>query len=55
MRDQLPGIYSDKEELLASFAKVRHLKTQLPDLVILGSHDPGAADLLRRTWEHTDD
>ena len=47
MRDQLPGIYADKSELQASFAKVRHLKTQLPDLVILGSHDPAAADLLQ--------
>ena len=47
MRDQLPGIYADKSELLASFAKVRHLKTQLPDLIILGSHDPAAADLLQ--------
>jgi glyoxylase-like metal-dependent hydrolase (beta-lactamase superfamily II) len=55
MRDQLPGIYADKSELLASFAKVRHLKTQLPDLVILGSHDPAATDLLQDavgTLEH---
>lgn len=47
MRDQLPGIYADKSELLASFAKVRDLKAQLPDLVILGSHDPAATDLLQ--------
>lgn len=47
MRDQLPGIYSDKSQLLASFAKVRDLKSRLPDLVILGSHDPAAADLLQ--------
>ena len=50
MRDHLPGIYSDKSELLASFAKVRHLKTQLPDLVILASHDPAATDLLQNAW-----
>jgi len=47
IRDQLPGIYADKSELLASFAKVRALKAQLPDLVILGSHDPAATDLLQ--------
>ncbi len=47
MRGQLPGIYADKAELLASFAKVRELKTRLPDIVILGSHDPAAANLLR--------
>jgi N-acyl homoserine lactone hydrolase len=47
MRDQLPGIYADKSQLLASFAKVRNLKAQLPDLVILGSHDPATADLLQ--------
>jgi glyoxylase-like metal-dependent hydrolase (beta-lactamase superfamily II) len=55
MRDQLPGVYADKSELLASFAKVRHLKAQLPDLVILGSHDPAATDLLQDavgTLEH---
>jgi len=47
MRDQLPGIYADKSQLQASFAKVRDLKAQLPELVILGSHDPAAADLLQ--------
>ncbi len=46
MRDQLPGIYADKTNLLASFASVRALKESLPDLVILGSHDPAAAQLL---------
>jgi glyoxylase-like metal-dependent hydrolase (beta-lactamase superfamily II) len=43
MQDQLPGVYADKAQLKSSFAKVRELKTQLPDLVILGSHDPAAA------------
>ncbi len=51
MRDQLPGIYADKSELLASFAKVRHLKTQLSDLVILGSHDPATAGLLQNAFD----
>jgi N-acyl homoserine lactone hydrolase len=51
MRDQLPGIYADKSQLLASFAKVRNLKAQLPDLVILGSHDPATADLLQNAFD----
>lgn len=46
MRDQLPGVYSDKSQLRSSFANVRALKKRLPDLVILGSHDPAAADAL---------
>jgi N-acyl homoserine lactone hydrolase len=50
MGDQLPGIYADKSQLQASFAKVRNLKAQLPDLVILGSHDPAAADLLQNAF-----
>jgi N-acyl homoserine lactone hydrolase len=51
MRDQLPGIYADKSQLHASFKKVRDLKAQLPDLVILGSHDPAAADLLQNAFD----
>lgn len=47
MCDQLPGIYADKSELLASFANVRDLNARLPDLVILGSHDPAATELLQ--------
>lgn len=46
MQDQLPGVYANKAQLESSFAKVRDLKTQLPDLVILGSHDPAAASAL---------
>ena len=46
MRDQLPGVYNDKAQLTSSFANVRALKRQLPDLVILASHDPAAADAL---------
>jgi len=46
LKDQLPGVYSDKTQLTSSFANVRALKKQLPDLVILGSHDPAAADAL---------
>lgn len=48
MRGQLPGVYADKAQLSSSFAKVRALKKQLPDLVILASHDPAAADTLRQ-------
>ena len=51
MLDQLPGIYADKAALLASFANVRELKAQLPDLVILGSHDPAAAGLLQNAFD----
>jgi len=51
MLDQLPGIYADKTALLASFASVRELKAKLPDLVILGSHDPAAAELLKNAIE----
>jgi glyoxylase-like metal-dependent hydrolase (beta-lactamase superfamily II) len=47
MKDQIPGVYSDKAQLRSSFAKVRGLKEQLPDLVILASHDPAAAGALR--------
>ncbi len=46
MRDEVPGVYSDKDQLTTSFANVRALKKQLPDLVILASHDPAAADAL---------
>jgi glyoxylase-like metal-dependent hydrolase (beta-lactamase superfamily II) len=46
MRDQVPGVYSDRAELKASFAKVRALKEVLPDLLVLGSHDPAAATAL---------
>jgi glyoxylase-like metal-dependent hydrolase (beta-lactamase superfamily II) len=49
MREQVPGIYSDKAQLKSSFAKVRALKEQLPDLVILASHDPVAAIALATT------
>jgi glyoxylase-like metal-dependent hydrolase (beta-lactamase superfamily II) len=47
MKDQVPGVYTDKAQLKSSFAKVRGLKEQLPDLVILASHDPAAAGALR--------
>lgn len=47
MQDQVPGVYDDKAQLKSSFAKVRELKRQLPDLVILASHDPAAASALR--------
>jgi N-acyl homoserine lactone hydrolase len=46
MRDQLPGVCANKAQLQSSFANVRGLKTQLPDLVILASHDPLAASAL---------
>lgn len=45
MKDQFPAL-GDKEQLRASFAKVRALKQQLPDLLVLPSHDPAATDNL---------
>ena len=47
MEDRVPGT-GDADELRASFAKVRALKKQLPDLVILASHDPLAAEVLKQ-------
>lgn len=49
--DRVPGT-GDAKQLRASFAKVRMLKEQLPDLVILPSHDPGAARALQGAQEH---
>lgn len=43
MRDQFPAV-GDKASLRDSFAKVRALKRQLPDLLVLASHDPAAVD-----------
>lgn len=45
MKDQFPAL-GDKEQLRVSFAKVRALKQQLPDLLVLPSHDPAATDNL---------
>ena len=42
-RDQMPGI-GDHATLKATYAKVRKLKEALPDLVVVPSHDPNAAD-----------
>jgi glyoxylase-like metal-dependent hydrolase (beta-lactamase superfamily II) len=48
MHDQAPGT-GDANQLKSSFAKVRGLRKQLPDLVIIASHDPAAAGALRST------
>ena len=45
MKDRVPGT-GDIGQLRSSFAKVRALKEQLPNLVILPSHDPTAAEVL---------
>lgn len=45
MIDQVAGT-GDKAKLRASYARVRGLKDQLPDLVILPSHDFAAQELL---------
>jgi glyoxylase-like metal-dependent hydrolase (beta-lactamase superfamily II) len=45
IKDQVPGT-GDAAVLRSSFAKVRALKRQLPDLVILASHDPAATEAL---------
>lgn len=46
LHDQVPGI-GDAKTLRASFAKVRGLKEELPDLIVLPSHDPSATEALR--------
>lgn len=45
MKDQVPGT-GDAAQLCASFTKVRALKKQFPDLVILLAHDPAAVEAL---------
>jgi glyoxylase-like metal-dependent hydrolase (beta-lactamase superfamily II) len=44
-RNQTPAT-GDRKLLLESFANVRSLKKRTPDLVILPTHDPGAAGKL---------
>lgn len=44
-KDITPGI-GDAAELRKSYAKVRHLKDQLPDLVIVPSHDFTATEVI---------
>lgn len=46
MKDCVPGT-GDRKLLRSSFAKVRALKKQLPNLIILPSHDPSAAKVLK--------
>lgn len=46
IKDQVPGT-GDAKTLRDFFAKVRALAAQLPDLVILPSHDPATADALK--------
>ena len=45
MNDRMPGI-GDKSQLRSSFAKVRTLREQLPDLLILPAHDPASVEEL---------
>lgn len=47
MADQVPGT-GDAEALRGSYAKVRALKEQMPDLVILPAHDAQAAEKLAK-------
>lgn len=44
--DKIPGT-GDKDRLLASYTKLKKLKKQLPDLVVLAAHDPNAPEKLR--------
>ena len=44
-KDQVPGI-GDAEQLRNTFSKIRELRTALPDLVVLPSHDPLAKESL---------
>ena len=49
-QDKVPGTGNAKQ-LRASFANVRALNVELPDLVILPSHDPRTGDALKRALE----
>lgn len=50
MADQVPGT-GDPAVLRESYAKVRALKQDLPELIIVASHDPAASDMLSRIWQ----
>jgi len=52
LRDQIPGV-GDQATLRATYAKVRELKKQLPDLTILATHDPAAKEALAAALENT--
>ena len=43
-----PAIGSDPGYINSAIAKIRALKEQLPDLVLLTAHDPKATDALRQ-------
>lgn len=45
MNDQVPGI-GNAPQLRASFAKVRALRQQVPDLLVLPAHDPKSTEVL---------
>lgn len=47
MRDVVAGT-GDAKGIRESYAKIRRLKEQLPDLVIVASHDTSAADVVAR-------
>lgn len=53
IKDQIPGT-GNKAQLLSSFAKVRALRKQLPDLIILPSHDAAAEQALRDATQAID-
>ena len=53
MCDQVPGVYANKAQLQSSFARVRGLKAQLPELLILGSQDPAAVSALHSVTSST--
>lgn len=50
----VPGT-GDREQLLATFSKIRRLKQQLSGLVIVASHDFAAKDALSRATHHMPD
>lgn len=52
--DIVPGT-GDREQLLATFAKIRRLKQQLPGLVLVASHDGAAKHALLRATRHRQD
>lgn len=54
MKDQVPGT-GNAEVLRSSYAKVRKLIEQLPELVVLAAHDFGAEDALREASKAVSD
>jgi N-acyl homoserine lactone hydrolase len=49
MEDRFPGT-GDRPAMREAFARIRELAARTPGLVIVPSHDPGAAEAVRTVW-----